>query len=620
MAKNIEPKLKKIGDYLKLDEETIFTIPEYQRAYSWGIENCDKLWQDIADFVDSESKDRYFFGTIIINCQENDTKFSLIDGQQRTTTFLLLLKALLVRINEGIANTAGDEESVSLCRGLQERRRRIMGILYKAESEDIADMPDADKDAVLCGRKIILENFSINEAYRDELKTILQAADYASAKEKVVQIKYKRKDNRYTNFFRNFDFFHRKVSQLSESRLNTVAKAFTDNCEVIEIKSWQVEQAITMFNSLNSDGLPLYDSDIISAKLYAAAEKKGLEQEFGEQWRTLKAHVDTLSGMGLVDINSLLMQYMYYIRTLRKETVTAKDDSESVNVTTPGLRRYFTEINKDAVADPIAMCSDLIRLAETWKAVADAPALRVLLRFNENSKLFLAGYLLRFDRESIADADPVPVFESMLRLFALLELLDTGYSSRLFKTFLFREHRLLIRNDVSAEAIGRAFTEHIRMNWNEAAVRDALADYDGNALVCLNEYLFAKERGAALRLGGKYDVEHIMPASGSNLQAIRKDAGLEDEGEFRSLVNTLGNKILLEESINRAVGNEWFRTKVSTTLKAKTGYIDSAFPIARALVADYRDVDKPYWTKADILSATDKACTRIVRFIFGPEA
>ena len=102
MAKNIEPKLKKIGDYLKLEEDTVFTIPEYQRAYSWGVDNCDKLWKDINDFVESESKDRYFFGTIIINCQDNDTKYGLIDGQQRTTTFLLLLKALLVRINVAI--------------------------------------------------------------------------------------------------------------------------------------------------------------------------------------------------------------------------------------------------------------------------------------------------------------------------------------------------------------------------------------------------------------------------------------------------------------------------------------------------------------------------------------
>ena len=80
MAKNIEPKLRKIGDYLKLEDDAVFTIPEYQRAYSWGTENCDKLWQDINDFVASDSKDRYFFGTIIVNCQDDDTKYGLIDG------------------------------------------------------------------------------------------------------------------------------------------------------------------------------------------------------------------------------------------------------------------------------------------------------------------------------------------------------------------------------------------------------------------------------------------------------------------------------------------------------------------------------------------------------------
>ena len=72
MLKNIEPKLKKIGEYLKLDENTIFSIPEYQRAYSWEISHCDKLWQDVSDYIDEGNKDRYFFGTIIINCQEVD--------------------------------------------------------------------------------------------------------------------------------------------------------------------------------------------------------------------------------------------------------------------------------------------------------------------------------------------------------------------------------------------------------------------------------------------------------------------------------------------------------------------------------------------------------------------
>lgn len=614
MAKNIEPKLKKIGDYLKLEEDTVFTIPEYQRAYSWGIDNCDKLWQDINDFVESESKDRYFFGTIIINCQDNDTKYGLIDGQQRTTTFLLLLKALLVRINIAIERTASDEDSASLCRGLQERRRRIMGILYKAETEDISDKPDAAKDAEICRRGIILENFSINEQYKTELSTILQATDYASAEARVIKIKYKQKDNRYTNFFRNFKFFYGKISELSDSQLNSIAKSITDNCEVIEIKSWQVEQAITMFNSLNSDGLPLYDSDIISAKLYAEAEKRGKEKEFADLWKQLNNCINELESTRIADINSILMQYMYYIRTVNKETIS---ETGAINVTTPGLRRYFTEVNKMPITDPIGMCSDMVKLVKVWKKVSEYPQMKVLLKFNENTKLFLASYFFRFDEDNITEELVEPILECLLRLFSLLELVDVGYSSKYFKTFLFGAEVKLVSKSTTVDAITQDFNEHIRSNWDKETIWAALHDYDGNVLVYLNEFLFAKEKGLSFTLGTKYDIEHIMPYSGNNLQEIRKDAEIDSEEEFYGVVNKLGNKILLEEKINRAIGNKWFRTKVSTKLEKKTGYIDSKYPIARALVSKYQSANKPYWKKDDIMSATDKASDRIVRFIFG---
>lgn len=103
----------------------------------------------------------------------------------------------------------------------------------------------------------------------------------AEAESRVYKIPRKQKDNKYTNFFRNFKFFYERATELSDSQLNKFAKTLTDSCEVIEIKSWQVEQAITMFNSLNSDGLPLYDADIISAKLYAEL-KSAAEKLFSE--------------------------------------------------------------------------------------------------------------------------------------------------------------------------------------------------------------------------------------------------------------------------------------------------------------------------------------------------
>ena len=613
MAKNIEPKLKKIGDYLKLEEDAVFTIPEYQRAYSWGIDNCDKLWQDINDFVENESKDRYFFGTIIINCQDDDTKYGLIDGQQRTTTFLLLLKALLLGINISINRTANDDDSASLCRGLKERRRRIMGILYKAETEDISDKPEASKDAVICCREIILKNYSINEQYKTELSAILQTTDFDSAEARVTKIKYKQKDNRYTNYFRNFKFFYNKIKELSDSQLNSIAKAVTDNCEVIEIKSWKVEQAITMFNSLNSDGLPLYDSDIISAKLYSAAEQRGEEKQFASLWRELIDIINELEGVRIVNINSILMQYMYYIRTINDETIS---DTGAINVTTPGLRRYFTEINKTPISNPIKMCSDMINLAKIWKKVSNYSQMKILQKFNENTKLFLVSYFYRFSVDDVNEEVIAPILECMLRLFALLELVDFGYSSKYFKTFLFREEVKFVDKSVPIDEIIKDFSEHIASNWDLESTKALLNDYDGNVLVYLNEYLFAREKGASFILGSKYDIEHIMPYSGYNLQEIRKDAEIDSECEFYGIVNKLGNKILLEEKINRSIGNEWFRTKVSTDLENKKGYLNSEYPIAQALVDKYRYTNKPYWKKDDIINSTKKASNRIIKFIF----
>ena len=77
-------------------------------------------------------------------------------------------------------------------------------LFFTLHQEDISDKPKAAKDAEICRREIIPENYSINEQYQTELATILQATDFDSAEVRVTKIKYKQKDNRYTNFFRIF--------------------------------------------------------------------------------------------------------------------------------------------------------------------------------------------------------------------------------------------------------------------------------------------------------------------------------------------------------------------------------------------------------------------------------
>jgi uncharacterized protein with ParB-like and HNH nuclease domain len=603
MAKNIEPNLKLISGYLKLDKSENFVIPEYQRGYSWNITQCDKLWQDVEAFIDSGASDPYFFGTIILDCSETN-KFSLIDGQQRTTTFLLLLKALLLKINDALQNIPNDDEdSEALKAGLKANRNKIMAILYKAEDEEI---PAMLKDNTKVKNILIIENKSINELFADEIKKIVEALNFADAERSIHKISRKQNDNKYTNHFRNFKYFYLKLGEKSDSQLNLFAKVFLERCQIIEIRSWQIEQAITMFNSLNSTGMPLSDADIISAQLYSKAGEN--KETFNAKWANINKLANDLNNRKIINIDAILQQFMYINRSLDRDYI----NNESVDVTTPGLRRYYTDIKKELLDKPLDLCDKLIKIVQVWDKIKDYPIVKLLLKFNENAKLYLSAYLYRYNIEDLAEETALDVCECLLRLFTILELVDAGYSSKYFKTFLFSENIKLVDKNIAIDQIKQDFNKHISENWNESVIKEAISEYDKNILVYLNEYLYSKNRGVKFDFAENVNIEHIMPSSGRNIDSIRQDAGIADKEEFNSIVNKLGNKILLEEDINKSIGNEWFKTKIQSSILNKSGYKDSRYCIAVALTS----YAKTFWKKDDIETATNKAVDRIAKFIF----
>lgn len=597
MAKEIEPKLQTIGDYLKKTE--VFRIPEYQRAYSWDKENCEKLLKDVESYINQSVEDPYFFGTIIMDCSTNNF-LDLIDGQQRTTTFLLLLKAMHLRITEILKDWKDSEKTEGLKESLKESSYSIFKILYRADAKKRIEI---ENDWNKVKEKKILENVSINELYKDEFEKIIWARTSDDAEASVEKKRRKQKDGKYTNFFRNFKFFYDELGLYKQTKLDLIADGFLNKCQIIEIKSWQIEQAITMFNSLNSTGMPLSDADVISAKLFSKTSNTE-ENLFKEIWEPIIRQADELNQKKIVSIDNILQQYMYITRAQQGEP----------SVTTPGVRNYYISIKKELLENPIELCNDFSRILNIWDEIQNYPITKLLLKFNENFKLFLISYLFRFTepKKEITEQNITPIMECFLRLFTLLEVGDTGYSSGKFKSFLFKENVELVKSDYSIESIIRDFTNHINKEWKEEDVIKDLEEYDKSVLVYLNEYLYAKEHNLNFDFDpNKVTVEHIMPGSGRNIETIRADAGMTKE-EFDDMVNLLGNKILLEENINKSISNDWFKTKKGTTVQNKTGYLDSSFGIANAL----SEYSKDLWMKDDIEIATNKAATRICNFIF----
>lgn len=70
-------------------------IPDYQRPYCWTERNVEQLLSDINQNR-TDGKTHYLIGTVILH-REAPT-LNIVDGQQRTTTLLLLLRALNAHI------------------------------------------------------------------------------------------------------------------------------------------------------------------------------------------------------------------------------------------------------------------------------------------------------------------------------------------------------------------------------------------------------------------------------------------------------------------------------------------------------------------------------------------
>ncbi|MCK4642301.1 DUF262 domain-containing protein [bacterium] len=74
-----------------LFQDRRFVIPDYQRGYSWGISQIEDLQEDITRLLDKDID--HFTGTIVATARDNK-EYEIIDGQQRITTIIILLKTI----------------------------------------------------------------------------------------------------------------------------------------------------------------------------------------------------------------------------------------------------------------------------------------------------------------------------------------------------------------------------------------------------------------------------------------------------------------------------------------------------------------------------------------------
>jgi uncharacterized protein with ParB-like and HNH nuclease domain/predicted transport protein len=237
--------------YTILNGNKQFLIPVYQRYYSWEIEQCSRLWNDIVD-MQKKNKVGHFVGSIVNIAEQamptGVQKYMIIDGQQRLTTLSLLLIALRDYGEEHPEDTTINS-------------RRIDNMLLKNEYENGNER-----------YKLLL-----TETDRDLLISLIE--------KKPIKVQGP------SRILTNYKFFSDKIA----SMVLKPAKVYEaiGKLQIVNITlDRNVDDAQAIFESLNSTGKELSESDLIRNYVLMGLELSEQKYVYEHMWRPMELLFD----------------------------------------------------------------------------------------------------------------------------------------------------------------------------------------------------------------------------------------------------------------------------------------------------------------------------------------
>ena len=314
------------------DKKADFLIPDYQRPYAWGENECQTLWDDIFTFAfpdddcDKFKKDdEYFLGPIVTF--NNAGKHEIIDGQQRLTTLMLLLRAFYTKfLNMQDKNSVSIRNSIAKCIWKSDEFGNLIEDQLKIDSQVSTD---DDKEEFL----YILRHGTAEKTYK----------------------------SRYAGVFR---FFQTKIDEFIgryPAYCAYLPARIMNNCILLPIEAETQDTALRIFSTLNDRGLPLSDSDIFKAQFYKFYTAKGEKDTFIAKWKELESLCEKIFHPIVgTPMDELFTRYMYFER--------AKMGIKSS--TTEALRRFY-EKDSYKLLKTEGVFDNLIILANFWNDVAN---------------------------------------------------------------------------------------------------------------------------------------------------------------------------------------------------------------------------------------------------------
>ena len=531
-----------------------YVVPFFQRSYVWGDTYWETLWEHIEQLVDSliaQKGDEHFLGTLITKQRESqplgENKYDLIDGQQRLTTFSLLIKA--------IANSASGNMPYAK---LKNKTNELV-VFENSKGQPF----------------IRLEHSKIDKEY---FEAVMLDKDLSKLK------------NQEHGILSCYNYFKKKLSNYTDEQLDNLKTVILNNFPVISMILSPNDDEQEIFDTINSLGVRLTHGELLKNFIF---KDQPLQDYYETHWfEVFEEDEDKIefwnrkktSGR-IVRTNIAVLLYSYLIIKTKSEIrieklfieyknwLKTKTNQEKIDFLNE-LKEYasiYSNFPQGIMLNEFAFGEYEKRFFHVIKNLEITTVYPLVLYIYKNLPLksdieynlnVLESYLIR---RNICSYTTKNYNKGFIQIIRGLEDLPPVDKTSLYKILIaFAEDTNLFPNDVE---FADAFSAQAINNINAREI-----------LYCIAlKQIYSGFNDRDKLSSGSFSVEHILPQKWETNWSV---PGMDDLAKLNrnKKLKTLGNLTLVTGALNSKMRNgSWIdKKKVLTqfsSLKITTDYL-----------------------------------------------
>jgi hypothetical protein len=538
------------------DPSLRLVVPLFQRPYVWKQEaNWQPLWESIQDVAErrlNSAARPHFLGAIVLDQLKTSTgdidTRQIIDGQQRMTTFQVVLAALRDR-----CKAAGDERYHKAFSKLTTNE-----VPLSDEADDVFKIWPTNADRAQF-RSVMTAGSP--EKVRTDFK--LKKKPSAAAQDNLIP-------HAYLYFYDTLgDWLGPPTEPAFAERLKVLWQAIKDDMQVVVIDLDDNDDAQVIFETLNALGTPLLPADLIKNFLFQSADLKSENTEllYEKYWKPFdqdSAFWREEVRQGRLNRPRIDLFLQHYLTLMKGDEVPAT--------------HLFAEFRDLARKRPTITAKDYLKSIQSYGAIfqkfmtgfsPDSPEGRFFYRLNELDTTTVFPVLLEvFKRAGGVPSDEVRSVLADLESF-LVRRMVCGLTTKNYNTLMRSLIQHLQGNDTfSAQAV-RDFLlaqdaestrwpkdDEFEKAWLNRPVYDVLTRARVRIVLEALELAMYTGKSEKITIHDKLTIEHVLPQEWEANWPLPEGVPADEATKRREhLLHTVGNLTLVTDKLNPAMSN-----------------------------------------------------------------